>query len=84
MTTTRERYKVTIHPGRNPAMACAKLARVIIDRWLPNHAGGAPVLLARQLCPLLMPSFQKACRAGRDIVLDVDTTNHQPVITELP
>lgn len=79
----REVYRVTIHPGRNTMDATARLARLIIDRWMPGHAGGVVVLAGPQLCQLLHPLFIKAERIRRCIVLCVDTRTKRPVITEV-
>lgn len=78
----REVYRVTIHPGRNTMEATSRLARLIIDRWMPGHAGGVVLLAGSQLCQLLHPLFVKAERIRRDIVLCVDTRSSRPVITE--
>lgn len=80
----REVYRVTIHPGRNIEQAVARLARLIIDRWMPGHAGGVVVIAGPQLCQLLAPLFAKAERERRSITLSVDTTDPRPVITEIP
>lgn len=80
----REVYRVTIHPGRNVELAVARLARLIIDRWLPGHAGGVVLIAGPQLCQLLHPLFLKSERERRSITISVDTTDPRPVITEIP
>lgn len=78
----REVYRVTIHPGRNIEQAVARLARLIIDRWMPGHAGGVVVIAGPQLCAILRPFFIKAERGCRNITIIVDTTETRPVIME--
>jgi hypothetical protein len=79
----REIYIITLHPGRRAEEATARLAKAIIDRWMPNHAGGAPLLIGPGLCQLLHPFFQKANQRNRDVMLRIDTTDTRPVITEI-
>lgn len=79
----REVYRITIHPGPNTMQATARLAKVIIDRWLPGHAGGAVILSGPQLCQLLHPIFVRAERLRCEVTLQVDTSSGRPVITEL-
>lgn len=80
----REVYRVTIHHSCNSGPAAERLARVIIDRWMPGNGGGVLVLLGPQLLCVLLPFFLKAKLQRRDVTISVDTTDPQPVITEIP
>lgn len=75
-------YRVTLHPGQNVDVACVRLAKYVIDRWMPNHAGGAPVLLGPKLARSLRGFFDKANTSQKDVVISIHFEGHIPVISE--
>lgn len=79
MSVVREVYRVTVRPGRNPGAAAMRLADNIVARWMPNNAGGAPMLLVPGLTRSLAPFFGR----DRDVVLEIDTRMPQVQITEV-
>ncbi len=84
MTIARLRYRVVIHPGGKTMEATARLAKRIIDEWMPGNGGGVTLMIGPDLCALLHPLFQKAQAQNRDLTIEVDTTNGtRPVITEV-
>lgn len=82
MSTVHEVYRVDIHPTAS-AQGPQRLAELIVQRWMPNNAGGAPFLMCPGLRKALEPLFDKAKLTRRSVVVSVDTTSNRPVITEI-
>lgn len=81
--TSREVYRVTMKPGGNTEKGVVKLARYIVDRWMPGNAGGVHVLATPALCQLLHPLWLRVQGEGRAMQLEVDTRSGRPVISEV-
>jgi hypothetical protein len=82
VSTAREIYRVTIHPGASAA-GPTKLATMIINRWMPNNAGGAPFLLAPKLAKSLEQFFARAKSSGKSVNIQISTMSLVPEITEI-
>jgi hypothetical protein len=78
-TTVHEVYRVTITPGERPDLAALRMAKYIINRWMPDHAGGVVILLAPRLASLLQHFFTRPAATE----VSVDTRGITPVITEI-
>lgn len=82
MSTTHEIYNVTIHPGASPE-GPMKLATMIINRWMPSNAGGAPFLLSPKLAKSLEQFFAKAKSSGKGVNIQINTRGTVPEIIEV-
>ena len=76
--TARETDVVTVAPGANPDRAAARLARYIVDRWMPGNAGGIHLVATPRMASVLLQFFQR--QQPTDLV--VDTRGLVPVIRE--
>ena len=56
-------YVMTLHPGQRPEIAAAKAARYIVDRWMPNNAGGVHVMMTPRLAKALLAIYQEMDKA---------------------
>lgn len=74
----RETYDVTVTPGNNAKKASIRMAHYIVQRWMPDNAGGVHMLAGAQLAGLLLPFFERV----KPTKLRVDTTDNRPVISE--
>lgn len=79
MMTVRETYRITVEPGANPGKAAMRMAKFIVDRWLPSNAGGVHVMITPPLADSLLPFFQRP----KPTVVSVDTHRDHPIITEI-
>ncbi len=52
-------YIMTLHPGANPAKAAARAAQYIINRWLPNNAGGIHLMVMPRLAQALLTIYSE-------------------------
>jgi hypothetical protein len=52
-------FTITMHPGANVQRASAQLARLIIDRWMPDNAGGVHMLINPRLASSLSALWQQ-------------------------
>lgn len=82
MSTVKECYSVTLHPGKNIEQTAGRLALMIIDRWMPNHAGGAPLLLGAGLQRQLIPMYERINRVNKPMMIEVSTMRPQIEIRE--
>lgn len=80
MTTQHEVYTVTVQPGDNAKRAAVRMARYVVQRWMPGNAGGVHVFATPQLATLLLPFFTRP----KPTTLRVDTMGLTPVLTEIP
>lgn len=46
-------YVITLTPGKTPERAAKECARYILNRWLPNNAGGVHLLAGPRLTKAL-------------------------------
>ncbi len=75
----QEVYRVTTKPGGRPDLAAMRLAVYIVDRWLPDHAGGVHILITPTLAEAVLPFFTRP----RPVTLVVDTqTGITPTVYE--
>ncbi len=79
----RDPYTVDIQPNRNAVEASVKLAKYIIDRWMPGNAGGVHVIVTPQLARGLSPLYARATIERRVISIRITVPGQIPVITEL-
>ena len=79
MMTVRETYRITVEPGANPGKAAMRMAKFIVDRWLPSNAGGVHVMITPSLCISLLPFFERT----KPTEISVDTHHNHPIITEI-
>ncbi len=79
MSITREIYRVTAHHGGNPEQAATRLAQLIISRWMPNNAGGAPILMVPKMARALSQFFARQ----NDVRLEISTMGTTPEIREV-
>ena len=79
MMTVRETYRITVEPGTNPGMAAMRMAKFIVDRWLPDNSGGVHVMITPLLANSLLLLFQRP----KPTVVSVDTHGDRPIITEI-
>ena len=80
MSTVHERYRVTVQPGKNAEAAAARLARLVVQRWMPGNGGGVHVFCTPNLAALLIQFFQRE----KSTTIEIDTDGITPVITEIP
>ncbi len=52
-------YIMTLHPGNNPAKAAARAAQYIINRWMPNNAGGIHLMVTPRLATALLTIYRE-------------------------
>jgi hypothetical protein len=78
VTAAHESYTVTVTPGPNAQHAAARLAKYIINRWMPGNAGGIHVMVTPQMAESLLPFFQRKANT----ILTVDTMGTVPEIRE--
>jgi hypothetical protein len=76
-------YTVVLTGGPRPEIAAARLAKLIIDRWHPGHAGGMVLLLGPKMAKSLLPFFSRAAATGRPITLRISVPHTVPLIEEV-
>lgn len=81
MTIAHEIYRVELRPGGNVEAAAGRLARTIIDRWIPGHAGGVHLLLTPKLASIVADLWRQVNDGARARTLVVDTRRGMPVLT---
>lgn len=82
MIQNKEQYSIVVHPGANIHAASSRMARIIVDRWLPNNAGGIHLLMTPKVAQRLLPIFERANKLKRDVQVDINTLGMIPIITE--
>jgi hypothetical protein len=76
-------YRLTIHPNRDIHAAPLKLATFIIDKWMPNNAGGVHVLLGQRLAGSLRQFFEKATERQKNYEIGIAFRGSEPQIIDL-
>lgn len=73
-------FCVTLDPGNNVPQASMRLAKLIVDRWMPGNAGGVHLLVTPQMAKSLAAIWPH----DRPKTLRVEIVGNRPVITECP
>jgi hypothetical protein len=84
MSVVREVYDIRLEPGANVEKAVAKLSKYIIDRWMPDNAGGIVVMQGPALCELIYPIWRRVNENRKGVTLRINTTQPRVKITEMP
>jgi hypothetical protein len=52
-------YTITLHPGKNAEAVAGKVARYIVDQWMPGNAGGVHLIVTPRLTKCLVEIYKK-------------------------
>lgn len=77
-------YTLTLKPGANAHRAADQAAAYVVNRWLPNNAGGVHILITPRLAKALLSMLQEGLRYQRDVRVRVTIEGNIPHLTVLP
>lgn len=76
-------YIMTLHPGPNAAAAAKRAATYIMDRWLPDNAGGIHVLVTPKLTAKLAQFYELVNRFDHPAEIRVTIQGNVPCLEVL-
>lgn len=76
-------YTVELKPGANVDAAASRLAKLIIDRWMPGNAGGVHILLTPRLAGSLASLWAAVNASNKSKRFRVSIEGNKPLLTEM-
>jgi hypothetical protein len=77
-------YTIACSPGSlDPWAAGKRAATVVVNRWMPGHAGGVHHIVTPRIAALFQEAFVAATKRGKPIEIRVSIENNLPLLTIL-
>ena len=77
----KDPYELTLTPGANIEAAAAKVAKYIVNRWMPNNAGGIHMLVTPKIAAVLLELYKSVNATKISIKVRVTIENNIPVLS---